>query len=226
MKRLSATLLTLILFINFSYAFNGNNWQQVNINNIQTQGSRILHPDHYLVYSLNISALQAQLSSISDNPSNAETISLPMPDGTYKDFKLWQSHIMPAEMEARYPEIRTYTAYEVNNQNITAKIDFTLRGFHAMIYDGNNTAFIDPYTNINDGYYICYYSHDYNIPLNECMHCDVNDNNILPQGKIELNKIGLPILERLVNGNKFHTYRLALSCTGEYADTVCEPLTP
>ncbi|HXS37950.1 MAG TPA: zinc-dependent metalloprotease family protein [Flavipsychrobacter sp.] len=228
MKQLSLTLLILITFIDISYAFDKENiWQQTDTANIQTKGARLLYPDHYLVYSLNTSSLQSQLSVIPDNPANAEIIPLPMPDGTFMDFKIWQSHIMSSEMEARYSEIKTYTAYAVGNQNITAKIDFTLRGFHAMIYNGNKTSFIDPYSDVNDGHYICYYSHDYSIPLNERMHCDVKDNDQLQSGeRIELNKTGLPSLQRLVNGNKFHTYRLALSCTGEYADTVCKPLIP
>ncbi|PZF75029.1 reprolysin-like metallopeptidase [Taibaiella soli] len=199
-------------------------WQNVNANQVASTGKQLLHPDQFLVYTANNQVLKSQLLNISEDPAMAQVIQLPMPDGSFRSFRIWQTPMMEKNLSDRYPGINTFTAVATDNKTVTAKIDYTLSGFHAMIFDGANTAFIDPYSNTNDGYYISYYKKDYTRPAGQTMACTVGSEQIAGQTAepIALNKTGLPDLTPLnrTNGTQKKTYRLALACTGEYSVAV------
>ena len=57
----------------------------------------------------------------------------------------------------KYPQIKTYTGINVDNPHVTAKIDYTVFGFHAKVFDGESTYFIDPYTDLTTDWYLVYY---------------------------------------------------------------------
>lgn len=199
-------------------------WQHVNATQVASSGRQLLHPDHFLVYTTNNQELKTELLNISEDPTSAQIFELPMPDGSIRTFRIWQTPVMEKGLSDRYPGINTFTAVATDNKAVTAKIDYTLSGFHAMIFDGSNTAFIDPYSNTNDGYYIAYYKKDYTRPAGQTMACTVPSESIAGQTAepIALNKTGLPDLTPLArtNGTQKKTYRLALACTGEYSVAV------
>ena len=121
---------------------------------------------------------------------------LPLPDGTFRDFKVWQTPMMPGQLAAKYPDIKTFTAEAVDNRNVTAKLDFTLYGFHAMIYDNNGISFIDPYDNYHDGFYMVHYKKDETRAFTDRMKCEVkSDDENGPAGEsIDIMQKPLPIL--------------------------------
>lgn len=204
-------------------------WQNIDAAKVPTRGTQVLHPDHFQVFYTNNGSLQTQLKAISKDPANAQLIDLPMPDGSYRSFKVWQTPVMEKGLSDRYPGIYTFTAEATDNRKVTAKIDYTLSGFHAMIFDGANTAFVDPYSKENDGYYLSYYKRDYSRPAGKAMACDISSEKIAGQEEtpVTLNKTGLPDLTALnrTYGTQKRNYRLALACTGEYAFAVAG-LTP
>lgn len=178
---------------------------------------QLIKPDAYRVYTLDEIALRAQLQNLSSDPQYAEVISLPMPDGSMRDFRVWATPMMPQELAGQYTQITTYTAVAVDDQRVGAKLDFTLYGFHAMVFDGQEVAFIDPYDNFRDGYYISYYKKDLNRSDKERMHCELGEDN--PGGEaFFLSQSGLPgLAAKTLNGYSLRTYRLALSCSSQYA---------
>ena len=149
----------------------------------------------YALYRLDVAALKAQFWALSDNYANASVITLPMPDGTTRDFKVWYTPMMEPELAARYPDIRTFTGEAVNDPRVTAKFDFNLFGFNSVVFDGEQVAFTDPYDNLNDGYYVLHYKSDEDRAWSQRMKCEVHgDNDQHPGGEIlELNRgTGLP----------------------------------
>ncbi len=202
-----------------SFAYSGL-WQQVDNVNVPAKGTQVQHPKKYLVYSLATDYLKQQLFSLSANPGNGQIIELPLPDGTSRDFKVWQTPMMPDELAARYPNIKTFTAEAVGNHTMTAKIDFTEYGFHAMIFDGANTSFIDPFTNEDQNYYMVHYKHDEYRPFSQRMKCLVHSSaqDELGQGEsANMDQTQLPKLAyKTLNGYQLRTYRLALCADNEY----------
>jgi hypothetical protein len=205
-----------------------NYWQQVDASkapkNLQWQ-----HPTHFLVYTVDEARLKLQMWNLSEDPAEAIVISLPMPDGSYRDFRVWQTPMMPATLAARYPDIKTFTGTAVDDGFVSAKLDFTVYGFSAMIYDGDNTSFIDPYDNYHDGFYMVHYRRDETRTLPERMQCEVKDEmEDMPGGsQMTTNETGLPKLaHRASNGNMLRTYRLALCANNFYCKAATGSASP
>lgn len=194
-------------------------WQFASQSNLAEIGKPFIQPERFSAYTVSEDALKSFLSTCSADPKQARLIDLPTPDGGVRSFRVWSTPIMESPLAAKYPEIRTYTAEEVNNARVTAKLDYTQLGFHAFIYDGDNSYLIDPYTNRPQGAYIVYKKHDDQVPGYLRMHCDVAGNDLNSEGRMNLTGSGLPNLQR-VNGTLRKSYRLALACTGEYAAAV------
>jgi hypothetical protein len=187
-----------------------------------SEGKQVLRPDNYRVEMVDQASLLQFLSKLSADPQKAELITLPTPEGGFRDFYIWKTPILEEPLRTTYSNIQTFTAKAKDNPGVTAKIDYTQRGFHAMIYDGANTSFIDPYADIADGYYIVYYKRDYKRPLSQAMSCGVG-GELLPDGQRPTSENAdgaLPPIGWKQNGATRKQYRLALACTGEYAQAV------
>lgn len=200
-------------------------WQQISNTNVPTKGTQVFTPLHYSVYTMDDQYLKGVLFGLSTDPQQGKTISLPTPDGGMRDFIVWQDPMMPADLAARYPDIKTFTAHAVGNQMVTAKLDYTLFGFHAMIFDGQKTYMIDPYSRANDGIYMVHYKADEVRTANQRMRCDVksssDEQNPLQEESMMTQGTKLPkMAARTVNGYKLKTYRLALSADNFYCAAV------
>jgi len=224
MKSRSAYLLVLLAcFASLTAKAYNSIWQEVDIRHVPTKGEQLVHPESYKVFSLNTGFMQDFLFSLPDKISSAKMIELPGPDGVYTTFAVWQYHMMEPGLESNHPDIRTFTAYAVNNPRISAKIDISANGFHAMIYNGRYTYFIDPYSRLNDGNYICYYKRDHFVPAGQRMTCEVKEDDapVIEKEELNISNDGMPALAyRTMNGYLLRNYRLALACTGEYAVAV------
>jgi protein involved in ribonucleotide reduction len=204
-----------------------NIWRQVP-EDMAPRNLQLLHPTNFLVYTLDEASLKQQLFSLSGDPSEGVIVSLPLPDGSYRDFKVWQTPMMQQQLAAQYTGIKTFTAEATGNRSITAKLDFTLYGFHAMIFDGANTAFIDPFDNYNDGYYLVHYKKDETRAPADRMKCQVTrtSNNATNATAPTSERLQMepkdPSKEpayKVVNGSQLRTYRLALACSHQYAQS-------
>lgn len=189
---------------------------------VASKGEQVLHPSKYATFRAAEQTLSSLLNGLSEDAAAASTIELPTPDGSFRSFKVWKTPAMEKGLAVKYPGIETFTATDVNDRSVTAKIDYTQFGFHAMIFDGTNTFFIDPYSDVADGNYISYYKKDYPLPAGKEMHCEVNSEHDAALGvKSEsLTRSGLPELAYKSYGTTKRKYRLAVACTGEYAVAV------
>jgi reprolysin-like metallo-peptidase family M12B/type IX secretion system substrate protein len=218
-----------------SYAgFAGDTWEQVDPGRVSAQ-LQIMHPARFLVFTADEVMLKLQLWNLSNDPNDGVIVGLPLADGTMMNFKVWQTPMMPDELAAKYPDIKTFTAEAVGNHTITAKLDFTLYGFHAMIFNGAQTSFIDPFDNMHDGFYMVHYKSDEERPFNERMKCLVKSNgednpagepmDMVQTQLPELSNPGKPA-QKIVNGSQLRTYRLALSADDFYCQAATSSASP
>lgn len=218
-------VLTIMLIPRIAGAYNV--WTPIDRDHVPSKGDARLHAKNYIVYTLDQSSFRDLLLSSGDVPESSVLIDLPLPDGTFSTFKVWQKSVLPPALAAKYPAIKTFTAVAANNQAVTAKLDFTAFGFHAMIFDGEHTAFIDPYNNILDeNLYMCHYKKDETRPYDERMQCEVKNNgeNELQGDPMPLDQTVLPaIAAKTIGGFNLLKYRLALSCSNQYAAAVSAP---
>lgn len=191
-------------------------WKQVKESSFEKIDSdRQIIPEKYQIFELNITALNAVLQEaplrFSPDANKKEVIlSLPFPDGTYQDFKIYNAPLMHPDLAKKYPEIQTFVAHGIDDLTASVRFDLTPHGFHAMVRSGNfDTYFIDPYAKNQTSHYVCYFKKDY--VKEESWECQFDDHN---EKKKKPNSIGAPVK---AGDCDLRTYRLALACTGEYA---------
>jgi hypothetical protein len=194
-------------------------WHQVPVSQAPSKQVMVFQPKKYLVYTFDEAVVKAQMFGLSTEPMDGIVIELPMPDGTFREFRVWQSPMMEDEMATRYSDIKTFSAEAVDDSRVTAKLDFTLYGFHAMVYDGEKTSFVDPYDNYHDGYYFAHYKNDETRRFEDKMKCEYKATSdaapTVPAMNLEAKGLPKPA-QRTANGWWRRTYKLALSADHFY----------
>jgi hypothetical protein len=196
-------------------------WSPINENEITLTGERIILPQKYKTFHLVNDNLKKALwaapaekdARLQNSPS---IIELPMPDGTMKKYRVVNSPVMAPELQAAYPDIRTFNIVGVDEPGIYGKLDFSEMGFHAWIRKVGTDVYIDPFCQGNFVDYITYNTSDYTKDPSKIMHCEgVLKNKIATQRKAGSGIAGNQAAPCI--GDVLQTYRLAVSCTGEYA---------
>jgi subtilisin-like proprotein convertase family protein len=171
---------------------------------VRFKSFQLTNPDSFKTVLSN-----APLRFSNESKNKTVIISIPMPNGRYEDFKVFESPVMAPLLAEKFPSIKTYSATGITNPNSVAKIDYTPRGFHAMIFTiGQNPVFVDPFDS-NNQTYIAYYKKDFR-SKEEHFECAVSESS---------KRIYTPnqITTRSAGDCQLREYRLALACTGEYA---------
>lgn len=138
---------------------------------------------------------------------SAVTVSFPISESEFQNFSIYKTSNFSPELEATHPEITTYCGESIDGKS--AKIYFSLSplGLSSMqLRLGKEAVFVEPYDN-NNSTYVVYKKSDKGISKNkfECATSAKSSTDGLKMGKILSADDGL-----------LRTYRLALSCTGEY----------
>ncbi len=177
---------------------------------------RYIKASHYRVLQISVADLKNKLNS----PS--AVLDFPLPDGNFEKFDVAYSPVMADELAKKYPSIRTYAGQSVRNPSHSIRFDITPKGFHAMLYLNDETVFIDPYSDSDILNYICYYKKDF-LLQKATYPCQLEskEEEKLPLDHSQLS--GNPTNSRTEESFgcnaplQLRTYRLAVSCTGEYA---------
>jgi len=208
--------LCICFFIPFA-AIAGSKWKRADAGKITLPAHSSIRKN-YLAYTADEDGLKSQLFQLTTDPAQGQVVELPMPDGTTRNFKVWHSPMMPDALAAKYPSLKTFTGVAVDNPNITAKLDFTSYGFHAIVFDGINISMIDPAGNNQPGYYTVHYKKDETREPEDMMQCGVTQEaKFHPDENMDVTR---KVALRTSNGYQLRTYRLALSCDHFYASAV------
>ena len=183
-----------------------------------TEKDRVVTPQKYAVFSLDNASMKSFLGSLPKeipgmNRNQTPVLALPMPDGSVATFHVWESSIQEPGLEARFPEIKTFVGQGISDPYATIRFDYTLRGFHAQVLtvNGKGGYYIDPFSLSNTQDYMSYFRTD--LRGGEAWLCDVVDDiNANPS----IGGTGAKITAACL-GPSLRTYRLAVACTGEYA---------
>jgi hypothetical protein len=194
-------------------------WQDIPEPFTSQIASRQIVPVQYRTISLDVNSLTSALllapmeGTVLVNTSPF-IISLPLPEGGYGRFRVVESPIMAPELQARYPQVRTYLGQGVDDPAATVRFDITPHGFHAMILSAGPTIYIDPYSRETSRHYISYFKRD--LLLDESRVFDEID--VLGTDSDVAREIAQIVASGRVTaiGEQLRTYRLALATTGEY----------
>lgn len=188
-------------------------WQVEQLENLPLKTTKVATPNAFAVFKLtSIDGLKQRLLQAPDRDGEGQlanspiAVALPMPDGTTKVFEFYHTPIMAPELQATFPQIKTYTGVSSEGEKSIVKIDFTDHGFHGMIVQaGQPTIFINPYR-IEANVYMSFFKNDFPSTHETfvCHTAHVPDESFGSQA-------------RQAGDCTFRRYRLALACTGEYA---------
>lgn len=212
--------LLIVLLLSTAFAFEAqayNPWRPMEGGTAPAPGERRIVPDVYQLFAVDDAGLRSALDGLSDRPEDRQIIALPVPDGSVRNFIVWKNGTMAGGLQDKYTAIRTFSGTASDDPRISAKIDFTVKGFHAMIFDGEQTSFLDPFSDGRSDYYIAYYRRDYK-RHSDLLKCLTDGSGIDPMGNLPTDPEAAAA--RTINGSRLRTYRLALACTGEYAVAV------
>jgi subtilisin-like proprotein convertase family protein len=162
-----------------------------------------------LYYKLNADLLSAKLASTTSKSalSNTTEITIPNTEGTLERFSVWESSNFDPELQAKYPEIKAYEGRGIDDKN--AKIHFSVApiGLQTMVFRmAKPTEYIEQ--NPDDkSEYVVFKSAD---NADSKMRLDCKTANLVSENKAS------NTAKTTSNAKQFKTFRLALSCTGEY----------
>ena len=133
-------------------------------------------------------------------------IEFPTKNGEIQKFRVYEASVLDDLLQEQYPTIRSYTAQGIDDPSAIARFSYSDSGLNVMISSANyGTIYIDPYTkDLNQ--YISYATNS--LPEDSrSFECLVQDTL---QDEVVLSPLN-------ADDGKLRTYRLALACTGEYA---------
>ena len=222
------TCRTLLLFLSLAFAVNliaqNNFWVDADYNS-----TRSIEASSFRTLALDFKGIKdALLQSPSELDVKARyshiQILLPMPTGEMEAFSVVSYQIMHPQLAKKYPSLKTFIAQGIDTPSAKARIDFTEKGFHAMIKKTGETIFIDPCNISTTQYYMCYTRKAFYQGNQRSFSCDVHENDEIiskpiieeSDGKVFPNQNQINLNRD--SGTELRTYELALACTGEYAN--------
>src|SRR4051812_27069843 len=95
--------------------------------------------DAYTPFDVNFGALHRALAvaptraAFAQGTSQAFTIALPTPDGSYARFKVVQSDTLGTQLAKKYTGIKTFVGQGIDDSTATLAMDYTSLGLHASV---------------------------------------------------------------------------------------------
>lgn len=166
------------------------------------------------IYSLDFNGLKAVLAKAPKRLAAGEKseviISFPNAEGNMENFKVRENSNFDPELALKYPDIKSYVGEGFGDSNSTVYFSISPLGLSSMeIYGDKSAVFIEPYSK-DLSTYVVYKKSDKKDDLSifECTVIDVAQKGVS-------NTAGLAARPN-ADDAKLRTFRLALSCTGEY----------
>jgi hypothetical protein len=191
---------------------NANPWEDVSLFVLNgLPGERIIKPLQFRSLRLDRAVMAdllktAPLERTPEGEAKPLLLPFPLPNGKTIALRVVESPIMEPELAAKFPEIKTYAATSAEDPTLTARLDLTPHGFHAMVLSASVTVYLDPLIKGNANYYAGYYKTDFRKD-ESAWSCEVlrkpNPTTATPK----------PLT---MNGAALRTFRLACAATGEY----------
>ncbi|PKB16490.1 reprolysin-like metallopeptidase [Flavobacterium sp. 5] len=185
-----------------------SSWKEVN--NSQKAATQKGNNSEARLYTLDIAEFKQSLVSLDSRISDSKGVSVAIPnsDGKIEQFLVVESSNFVPELQAQFPDIRSYSGTGITDSNASINLSISPDGVQTMVLRGDSgSEFIDPLPD-NKSIYAVSTSKSRNkgdLPLT-CKTVDVALNKELTKKAGQLKS----------NNGVFKTMRLALSCTGEY----------
>lgn len=207
------TLIGTLLITGVSFAQTDRLWSEgsrKSSSEIFENKSNINNPK---IYNLDINGLKSALAKAPKRLAAGEKseliISFPNSEGKMENFKVRENSNFAPELAAKYPDIKSYVGEGLGDSNSTVYFSVSPLGLSSMeVYGDRSAVFIEPYSK-DLSTYVVYRKSDKKDDLSK-FECTVID--VAKKGTANTSLTARPNADDA----KLRTFRLALSCTGEY----------
>jgi subtilisin-like proprotein convertase family protein len=187
-------------------------WSKVGIEKATTE--RVRETPYALnqqFYQLDLATMRNTLSQAADRFSGLPGVEVLIPnaEGQMEKFLVWENSNFEPALQAQFPEIRAYVGKGVNDKTATISFSVAPTGIQTMVLRGDKgSEFIEPFTKDRSVY--VFFDSKSRVRGSLPLVCTTEDVQL----SHELNHISEAAR---ANNGVMKTMRLALSCTGEYA---------
>ena len=216
MKKTLLILSFSLLMTNFGFSQTEKAWSNYNgqVNKVAKSAQRESFPQDFKLMQLDLAAMKHVLYLASDRFSEnkiSAIISIPNLEGNLERFQVYEASNFDAELQAQYPEIRSYVGQGIDDKYAQLRLSIDTRGIQTMVFRADKaTEFMEPYSEDNNVYAIYKSNSRRNGKLP--FTCSTEDQTVLNDLTLQT-----PLISRSSSPNLL-TFRLALSCNGEYAN--------
>ena len=203
-------LFVILVFIKVDSSYSQNTWNKQDKMNSLLESKDLYQkkhfPSNYEILSLDIELFTNRLKSKFKREQHI--IELPNADGSLSRFVCKETSNFETKLQAKFPNVKSYSAQGIDDSTAIAKISIGSDGFHAVIFSTNQeTVYIDPYSRDDKDYIV--YKRSSLSKVDEDFKCEVETTTKKEFSISDFNKNA--------NDGKLRTFRLALVCSAEYA---------
>ncbi|MEM6699630.1 MAG: reprolysin-like metallopeptidase, partial [Bacteroidota bacterium] len=220
--RLIVMLTSFLLLSATSFAqdfWKAQNEQRINLEIAQ---ERLIIPEKYETFLLEVEQLQNYLTSQS---SASTDLYFPLPNGALDLFRVKRTSNMHPDLAKKYEQIASYEGYRVANESDKIRFSIDPNGLHAIFTYEGEEVYIDPYAEKQKDYYISYFTDDDKVAPevlgqylqnHEAQHAAEGERISYEMDPTTFGGKNSPFEKNQVTRD-LRVYRFALACTGEYA---------
>lgn len=163
------------------------------------------------LYALDLNLLKQTLKGTSSRTSEGKgiVISIPGTNGKLERFQVWEYSNMAPELQEKYPDIKSYVGIGIEDHSAYLRFSLSPIGFSSMITRSGISEFIEPYSQDRTVYAVF----DSKARQNQ----DVEPFKCSTSEDLGMKSTGNKNSSTNKKAAGFNTFRLAMSCTGEYA---------
>ncbi|WP_374399757.1 reprolysin-like metallopeptidase [Flavobacterium sp.] len=214
MKKTLLLIVFTFLSISFGYSQTDKAWKTFNGGDVKVAltAERQSFPQDYTLMQLDLTVLKSSLNNVSDRTAlnrNNVVISIPNADGKLERFQVYEASNFDAELQAQFPQIRSYVGAGIDDKYAILRMSLDPRGVQTMVLRAGKPAeFMEPYS--QDGKIYAVYSSSRKrgkLPFT----CSTPE-------QVLTNDLATPEVTARSSSGSLLTFRLALSCNGEYAN--------
>ncbi|MEM1324795.1 MAG: LamG-like jellyroll fold domain-containing protein [Bacteroidota bacterium] len=141
------------------------------------------------------------------------TIDLPLPDGAFQTFKVWESSLMEKGLQEKYSEIRTYLIQGIDDRHASGRIMVSPYEFSAYFasFHAGREVFVRKVYKGQSNTYVSYLGKD--APVDEDWSCGYVEEETAHFGKRPQGE-NLQKTTTLTTGDQLRLFRLAITFPG------------
>ncbi|WBV60907.1 M12 family metallo-peptidase [Chryseobacterium camelliae] len=212
--RKQLSMIGMLLITGISFAQTGRLWSESS----RKTTSEIFENKSFVnspkIFSLDMNGLKSVLAKAPKRLAAGEKseviVSFPNSEGKMENFKIRENSNFTPELAAKYPDIKSYVGTGLEDPNSTVYFSISPLGLSSMeIYGDKSAVFIEPYTK-DLSTYVVYKKSDKKDDLSK-FECSVID--VAQKGAANTTNLAA---RPNADDAQLRTFRLALSCTGEY----------